>query len=72
MSKKRKKRKSVYNYEQDRKWIENNRERKRYITYRSMATMFIRNHATLEDIEQLQDTIKKRLEALTAESEVDT
>jgi len=48
----------------DKKWIESNREHKRYLSYRSSARTFIRNHATSEDIENLEELLKKRKKIL--------
>ncbi|MDO4778500.1 MAG: hypothetical protein Q4A42_02975 [Tissierellia bacterium] len=59
-----KKRKSLYNKEADKKWIEKNKEHKKYLSYRSTARSFIRNKATLEDLEELEDMIKTRKEEL--------
>lgn len=44
----------------DREWIEKNRKHKRYLSYRSTARTFIRNHATMDDITELKKLIKER------------
>lgn len=54
------KRKAVYNREADKKWIEKNREHRRYLSARSAARSFIRNRATLEDLEELNRLIEAR------------
>lgn len=55
-----KKRKAVYNPVADKKWAEKNKEHKSYLKYRSTARSFIRNKATLEDLEELKKLIKER------------
>ncbi len=55
-----KKRKAVYNPEADRKWAEKNKEHKSYLKYRSTARSFIKNKATLEDLEELEKLIADR------------
>lgn len=45
-------------------WIENNRERSNYMRSKSSAKSFIRNKATLEDLEDLEILIKERRENL--------
>lgn len=42
------------------KWDRNNKERKSYIVKRSTAKSFIKNHATLEDLEELELLIQQR------------
>jgi len=44
----------------DKKWIDKNREHKRYLSARSSARSFIRNHATMEDLEELEKMIKEK------------
>lgn len=56
-----KKRKAVYNKDADAKWIENNKERKNYLTRRSNARGFIRSIATADDLMELQSMIVDRL-----------
>lgn len=55
-----KKRESVYNPEADKKWYDNNKEHKQYLNYRSISRSFIRNKATLEDLEELEKLIEER------------
>lgn len=42
------------------KWDEENKERKRYIVKRSTARSFIKNDATVEDLDELQTLIEAR------------
>lgn len=42
------------------KWNQNNKERKNYLQDRSKAKSFIKNKATLEDLEELEILIKER------------
>lgn len=42
------------------KWAENNKERRSYLSSRSSARSFIRNKATLEDLDELDQLIKER------------
>lgn len=44
----------------NKKWDENNKERKKYIVKRSTAKGFIRDYATLEDIETLRELLNQR------------
>ena len=46
--------------EYDKKWIEKNREKRRYLSYRSTARTFINNHANLEDLEEIEKLVEKR------------
>lgn len=48
----------------DKKWIENNREHASYLRSRSSAKSFIRNKATLKDIEELENLIAERKKTL--------
>ena len=50
--------------EADKRWVEKNRERKRYLSQRSTSRSFIRNKATLEDLEELTFLIADRKKAL--------
>ena len=45
----------------NKKWNERNREHRNYLTKRSMSRGFIRNHATQEDLLELQELIKENL-----------
>lgn len=51
----------------DKKWIEKNREHATYLRNRSSARSFIRNKATVEDLEELQKLIEERRELLKQE-----
>lgn len=44
-----------------KKWNEENRAHRNYLTKRSTARGFIRNHATFEDLEELKKLIDSRL-----------
>lgn len=50
----------TYRKENDKKWIEKNREHKNYLASRSSARSFIRNKATLDDLKELEELIKTR------------
>ena len=50
--------------EANKKWQEKNKERAKYLSDRSRARSFIKNKATLEDLEQLEEFIKNRREEL--------
>ena len=45
----------------NKKWNERNREYRNYLTRRSNARGFIRNHATKDDLLELQELIKENL-----------
>ncbi len=48
----------------DKKWIDKNREHKRYLSARSSARSFIRNHAKKEDLEELKKIIEEKEKSL--------
>ncbi|MBN3398170.1 hypothetical protein [Clostridium botulinum] len=48
-------------------WEKKNREYASYLKSRSSARSFIRNKATLEDIEELRNLLKEREESLKQE-----
>lgn len=48
----------------DKKWRENNKEHASYLRSRSSARSFIRNKATLEDLQELEELIKNRKEEI--------
>ena len=48
----------------NKKWNERNREHRNYLTKRSTSRGFIRNHATQEDLLELQELIKERFEKI--------
>ena len=45
-----------------KKWNENNREHRNYLSKRSSARSFIRNHATMDDLNELEEIIKEKKE----------
>lgn len=47
-----------------RKWEEKNRKKATIASYKRTARSFIRNHAELEDLEELKELIKEREELL--------
>ena len=48
----------------NKKWNEKNREYRNYLTKRSTSRGFIRNHATQEDLRELQELIQERFEKI--------
>ena len=46
----------------NKRWNERNREHRNYLTKRSTSRGFIRNHATQEDLRELQELIQERFE----------
>ena len=48
----------------NKRWNERNREHRNYLTKRSTSRGFIRNHATQEDLLELQELIQERLERI--------
>ncbi len=52
----------------DKRWREKNRDHANYLKNRTSARCFIRNKATLEDIEELEVLIKERVEVLKKEN----
>ena len=46
--------------EANRRWAEKNRDHRNYLSKRSNARSFIRNHATEEDVEELLELLKQR------------
>lgn len=49
----------------NQKWEKNNREYASYLKSRSSARSFIRNKATIEDLEELEQLIATRRKELT-------
>ena len=49
----------------DKRWREKNREHANYLKNRTSARCFIRNKATLEDIEELKELLRLRAEVLS-------
>ena len=63
-------RKSKYNPDADRRWSEKNPERRKYLSHRSRARSFVRDVATLDDLDELTALIAERraeLEKTTAQ-----
>ncbi|MDU2293905.1 MAG: hypothetical protein E7K64_08015 [Clostridia bacterium] len=54
------KRKAVYNRAADQKWAAENKEHKKYLRYRSVARVFLRELATVDDLEEMDAIIKSR------------
>ncbi|MBU5595193.1 hypothetical protein KQI76_08440 [Amphibacillus sp. MSJ-3] len=50
--------------EANKKWQAKNKERAKYLSDRSRARSFIRNQATVEDVEELRQLLEKREELL--------
>ena len=50
--------------EANKRWQEKNKERNRYLVTRSTARGFIRNRATLEDLDELEKLITERRKSL--------
>ena len=48
----------------NKKWNARNREHRNYLTKRSTSRGFIRNHATKDDLLELQELIKERFERI--------
>lgn len=46
--------------EYNKRWQEKNKEKSRYLKDRSTARSFIKNKATKEDLEELEQLIKQR------------
>lgn len=59
-----KKDKTLSQTERNKRWQEKNKERTKYLRSRSSARGFIKNHANLEDIEELEGLIKDRMAQL--------
>jgi hypothetical protein len=54
------KRRAEYNPEADKRWIEQNREHRNYLSARGTARSFLKNKATKEDLDELEAIIKER------------
>lgn len=52
-----------------KKWNQKNREHRNYLSKRSSARNFIRNHATEDDLNELEELIAERRDALMTETE---
>ena len=48
----------------NKKWNEKNRAHRNYLTKRSTTRGFIRNHATKDDLLELQELIKENLKKI--------
>ena len=48
----------------NKKWNAKNREHRNYLTKRSTSRGFIRNHATKDDLLELQELIQERFERI--------
>lgn len=59
-----KEKKAIYNPEADKKWKDANRERRNYLSGRGAARSFIRNKATLENLDELIRLIEERKESI--------
>ncbi|MDO5650059.1 MAG: hypothetical protein Q4G11_05585 [Gallicola sp.] len=59
----KKKRKSVYDPEAQKRWNEKNRDKRRYMTDRTSARRFIKR-AELVDVEELQSLLDERRKSL--------
>lgn len=46
--------------EYNKRWIERNRERKRYLSFKATAKTFIRHYADLKDLQELKELIKEK------------
>ncbi|MFD2129949.1 hypothetical protein ACFSKI_01585 [Pseudogracilibacillus auburnensis] len=53
--------------EANKKWQEKNKERAKYLSDRSRARSFIRNQATIDDIEELRELLNERESVLINE-----
>lgn len=60
-----KEKKAIYNPEADKKWKDANRERRNYLSGRGAARSFIRNKATLEDLDELLRLIEERRDKIS-------
>lgn len=52
-----------------KKWNKNNREHRNYLSKRSSARSFIRNHASNSDLSELEELITERRDALMTDTE---
>ena len=50
-----------------KKWNKQNREHRNYLSKRSSARSFIRNHATVDDLNELEELIAERRDSLMTE-----
>lgn len=54
--------------EANKKWQEKNKEKAKYLSNRSVTRSFIRNKATIEDLEELKRLIEERETFLKSEN----
>lgn len=59
---------AVKQTEANKKWQEKNKERAKYLSDRSRARSFIKNLATVEDLEEFKKLIEERKELLNQEN----
>lgn len=57
-----------YNPEADKRWREKKKDHSNYIRNRSASRSFIRNRATVEDLDELIGLIEERRKVLEEES----
>ncbi|WP_162986457.1 hypothetical protein [Virgibacillus sp. Bac332] len=50
--------------EANKRWQEKNKERAKYLSNRSRARSFVRNQATLEDLEEFKKLIEERRKSI--------
>ena len=51
---------SIKQQEYNKRWIERNRERKRYLSFKATAKTFIRHYAESKDLQELKELIKEK------------
>ncbi|MEY8322104.1 hypothetical protein AAK894_13715 [Lachnospiraceae bacterium 46-61] len=54
--------------EANKRWQQKNKEKAKYLHSRSSARSFIKNHATKEDLQELQQLIQQRMDFLSNQS----
>lgn len=60
---------AVKQTEANKKWQEKNKERAKYLSSRSVARSFIRNKATIEDLEEFKQLIAERENILNSSND---
>ena len=53
-----------------KKWNKNNREHRNYLSKRSSARSFIRNHASESDLNELEELIKEKKDKMITEKQL--
>ncbi len=48
----------------NKRWAENNKDKVKYYRYRTSARCFIKNYATIDDLEEIQELMRIKLEGL--------